>query len=67
MWITHHFGICPDAEEEVVERFARVWLWHILGAFLFPNVSGNAISRAILRILIQVWENIVAYNWVVLY
>ena len=41
----------------------RVWLWHFLGAFLFPDASGNTISWIFLDILRQPWENIVAYSW----
>ena len=30
----------PQAEEALIDRFARVWLWHFLGAFLFLDASG---------------------------
>jgi hypothetical protein len=36
---------CPDSvPEHVVQRYAKVWLWHFLGTFLFPDSSGNTIS-----------------------
>jgi len=51
-----------DALEQEIERYVRVWLWHFLGAFLFPNASGNTISWAFLNILSQPWENIGTYS-----
>ena len=53
----------PQAKEAQIDRFARVWLWHFLGVFLFLDASGNTISWIFLDILRQPWENIVAYNW----
>ena len=52
----------PQAEEAQIDRFARVWLWHFLGAFLFPDTLGNTISWIFLDILRQPWENIAAYS-----
>ena len=52
----------PQAEEAQIDRFARVWLWHFLGAFLFLDASGNTISWIFLNILRQPWENIAAYS-----
>jgi len=52
----------PQAEEAQINRFARVWLWHFLGAFLFPNASGNTINYIFLDILRQPWKNIAAYS-----
>ena len=64
VWITENFGapLPPEAQEHEIERYARVWLWHFLGAFLFPNVSGNTISWAFLNILSQAWQNIGVYS-----
>ena len=45
MWITECFeNLHPQADDAEIERFARVWFWRFLGAFLFPDVSGNTIS-----------------------
>ena len=65
VWITENFGapLHPNAPEQEIERYARVWLWHFLGAFLSPNMSGNTISWAFLNILSQPWKNIGAYSW----
>jgi hypothetical protein len=43
--------------------YAKVWLWHFLGAFLFPDCSGDNISWIFLRILMQPLENIATYSW----
>ena len=53
VWITENFGapLHPDAPEQKIKRYARVWLWNFLGAFLFPDASGNTISWAFLNIL----------------
>jgi hypothetical protein len=38
-WITTNFNTCPlGAPKEVVERYARVWLWHCI------NACGNSIG-----------------------
>ena len=65
VWITENFGapLHPNVLEQEIERYAIVWLWHFLGAFLFPDALGNTISWAFLNILSQPWENIGAYNW----
>ena len=63
LWITERFeNLHPQAVEAEIERFARVWLWHFLGAFLFPNASSNIISWLFLDILRQPWENIAMYS-----
>ena len=63
-WLRQNFNHCPQgAPQEAVERYARVWLWHLFGGFLFPDGSGNTISWMILPILGQQWENIAQYSW----
>jgi hypothetical protein len=63
-WITENFSVLPpDANDEVIERYAKVWLWHFLGGFLFPDGSGNNISWMFLNILSQPWETIATYSW----
>jgi hypothetical protein len=52
----------PQADEAEIDIYARLWLWHFLGSFLFPNVSGNTISWIFLDILRQPWENIDGYS-----
>jgi hypothetical protein len=53
-WNTTNFNTCPlGAPEEVVERYAKVWLWHFINAFLLPDASGNTNGWSILRILSQ--------------
>jgi hypothetical protein len=62
-WMNQHIYICPPgAAQDVVERFARVWLWHFVSSFLFPDTSGNTECWAVLPILIQPWENIALYS-----
>jgi len=47
-WITTNFNTCPPgAPKEVVERYARVWLWHCI------NACVNNIGWSILPILSQ--------------
>ena len=42
-WMAEHFGTPPaaDAQEELVARFARAWLWQLVAGFLFPDSSGT--------------------------
>ena len=62
-WITERFNsLHPQASADEIERFARVWLWHFLGAFLFLDASGNTISWIFLDILRQPWDNIAVYS-----
>ena len=63
LWITERFeNLHPQANDAEIERFARVWHWHFLGAFLFPDALGNTISWIFLNILRQPWENIATYS-----
>ena len=48
-WTPERFD--PQADEAQIDRFVRVWLWHFLDAFLFPDASGNTISWIFLDIL----------------
>nr|CAB3486682.1 unnamed protein product [Digitaria exilis] len=37
----YHFNVCPvDADDDIIERHARVWLWHFVSSFLFPRRMG---------------------------
>ena len=41
-WLKQNFNHCPQgAPQEAVERYARVWLWHLLGASCFLMVPGT--------------------------
>lgn len=63
-WLREHFEVCPPgANDEVVQRYARVWLWHFVSTFLLPDAAGNTVSWMVLPILGQVWENIATYSW----
>uniref|UniRef100_K3ZZK0 Aminotransferase-like plant mobile domain-containing protein n=1 Tax=Setaria italica TaxID=4555 RepID=K3ZZK0_SETIT len=63
-WLREHFDVCPPgANDEVVQRYARVWLWHFVSTFLLPDAAGNTVSWMVLPILGQVWENIATYSW----
>ena len=63
-WLRARFEWCEDdADEEQVERYARVWLWHLVASFLLPDASGNTVSWMVLPQLREPWENIAAYNW----
>jgi hypothetical protein len=47
-----NFLTCPkDDNNDVVQRYARAWLWHMVARFLFSNRSGNIISWMVLQIL----------------
>jgi hypothetical protein len=63
-WFQGTFSVCPpDAGDAQVEQYARAWLWHLLGAFLFPDGSGNTVSNMWLAILQEDWEQIGQYSW----
>jgi hypothetical protein len=63
-WICENFNNLPDDPTEYEkDKYARVWLWHFLGSFLFPDGSGNIISWMFLEILSQPWENTEGYSW----
>jgi hypothetical protein len=48
-WLRQRFNMCPPhALDDVVERYARVWLWHMVAQFLFPDASGNTVSWMVL-------------------
>jgi hypothetical protein len=59
-WLRARFNICPPhAPGDVVERYAKVWLWHMVAQFLFPDAFGNTVSWMVLPQLHEEWENIV--------
>ncbi|XP_062187888.1 serine/threonine-protein phosphatase 7 long form homolog [Phragmites australis] len=63
-WLAQNFTECPDdAAEHVVESYARTWLWHLVGGYLFPDESGNIVSWMYLPILGEQWENVGLYSW----
>uniref|UniRef100_K3Y399 Aminotransferase-like plant mobile domain-containing protein n=1 Tax=Setaria italica TaxID=4555 RepID=K3Y399_SETIT len=63
-WLREHFNVCPPgANDEVVQRYARVWLWHFVSTFLLPDAAGNTVSWMVLPILGQHWDNIALYSW----
>lgn len=63
-WVRNNFKECPEnAYPEVIERYAKVWLWHLVGSFLMPDSSGNTLSWMTLPILSQSWEQIGNYSW----
>jgi len=63
-WLTGHFHTCPeDANDGVVQRYARAWLWHMVAGFLFSDGSGNTISWMVLPILRLEWDVIATFSW----
>lgn len=63
-WLSSNFSTCPeDADDIVIERYARAWLWHLVGGYLFPDSSGSTITWMLLPILGQQWEHIASYSW----
>ena len=59
MWLRACFNRCPPhAPEDIVERYASVWLWHMVAQFLFLDASGNTVSWMVLPQLREPWENI---------
>ncbi|TVU26256.1 hypothetical protein EJB05_28793, partial [Eragrostis curvula] len=64
-WLAEHFSNLedPEAPDWLVERYARAWLWHLIGGFLFPDGSGNTISWMVFPIVAGTWENMATYSW----
>lgn len=63
-WLRENFNNCPEGARAVlVERYARVWLWHLMGDMLFPDGTGNIVSWLVLPILGESWESIDTYSW----
>ncbi|XP_072146604.1 protein MAIN-LIKE 2-like [Setaria viridis] len=63
-WSREQFSICPQgADEEVVERHARVWLWHFVSDFLPTDAAGNTMSWMVLPLLGQNWDNIRGFGF----
>jgi hypothetical protein len=64
LWLFDRFNdLDTNAPAWEVERYARVWLWHFLASFLFPDSSGNTISWIFVDIMTKPWEEIAAYSW----
>jgi len=44
-WLWQRFNRCPpNVLDDVVKRYARVWLWHMVASFLLLDASGNTVS-----------------------
>ncbi|SPT18016.1 unnamed protein product [Triticum aestivum] len=42
MWITWHFGTCPEeANEDEVKTYARVYMWYVISRTMFANGTGK--------------------------
>uniref|UniRef100_K3XRP7 SWIM-type domain-containing protein n=1 Tax=Setaria italica TaxID=4555 RepID=K3XRP7_SETIT len=63
-WLRGHFNVCPEgANDEVVQRYTHVWLWHFVSTFLLPDAVENTVSWMVLPLLCQDWDNIRLYSW----
>jgi hypothetical protein len=63
LWLIERFdNLHPIAGEAEIERFARVWLWHFLGSFLFLDASSNTINWIFVDILRQGWDYIAGFS-----
>ncbi|KAK3125502.1 hypothetical protein QOZ80_7BG0605810 [Eleusine coracana subsp. coracana] len=62
-WLVDNFSKLPqNAPEDVVERYARAWLWHLMGGYLFPDGSGpwnhgNEDDTEDLSTVAYLWKN----------
>jgi hypothetical protein len=62
-WLRQCFNMCPPhVPDDVVERYAWVWLWHMVAQFLFLDGSGNTASWMVLPQLREPWEDIAQYS-----
>jgi hypothetical protein len=49
LWLQQRFNRCPqNIADEVIERYARVWLWHMVACFLLWDASRNTVSWMVL-------------------
>ncbi|XP_062234140.1 protein MAIN-LIKE 1-like [Phragmites australis] len=61
-WLATNLWECaPDAAEEFVETYARAWLWHLIGGYLFLDESSNTAqwdhgNLGGCAYLLQVWD-----------
>ncbi|XP_048567141.1 protein MAIN-LIKE 1-like [Triticum urartu] len=41
-WITEHFGTCPpEADEDTVKIYARVYMWYVISRTMFADGTGK--------------------------
>jgi hypothetical protein len=46
VWLRQNFTVCPQgAAQAVVERHARVWLWHFVATFLLQMLRATLCLR----------------------
>ncbi|XP_021739449.1 serine/threonine-protein phosphatase 7 long form homolog [Chenopodium quinoa] len=63
IWLRETFGVLPpDADDGVVQRYARAYLFMLIGS-LFSNKSGSHIQLIYLQLLENNWEGIRDYSW----
>jgi hypothetical protein len=64
-WLAQHFGHGPPPHANAlqIQMYARAWLWHMVGGFLFPDSSGNTISWMWIPMIGQECDGIASYSW----
>ena len=63
-WLAQNFSQLPEgADDATVERYARAYLFYLIGAVLFSDKTGNRVQLLYLTLLDAPWEVISGYSW----
>ena len=60
---TYNFSHLPEgADEFTIERYAKAYIFYLLGAVLFADKTGNQVQILYLTLLDAPWERIAGYS-----
>ena len=63
-WLIDNFReILVDADEVTIERYAKAYLFYLIGAVLFADMNSGEIQMLYITLLDQPWERIGSYSW----
>ena len=63
-WLAQNFSHLPEGADEVtIERYAKAYIFYLLGAVLFADKTGSQVQNLYLTLLDAPWERIAGYNW----
>ena len=63
-WLAQHFSHLPEGANEVtVERYAKAYLFYLIGGVLFADTTDSQVQILYLTMLDASWERIAGYSW----
>ena len=62
-WLIDLREVSVNVDEVTIERYAKAYIFFLIGAVLFTNKSSDEIQMLYIILLDQPWERIESYSW----